>query len=101
MPTIIRAFNYHIYFWSNEGKPLEPIHVHVSRQLGEKSLKIWINSDGTAEIAENNSDIPIKDINRLLKTIEEFSEKIIKDWKEYFKEEPTFNNLINPSKTRK
>ncbi len=27
MPDIVeKAYGYHIYFWSNEGEPLEPIH---------------------------------------------------------------------------
>ena len=30
MPQILRIGPYSIYFWSNEGDPLEPIHVHVS-----------------------------------------------------------------------
>ena len=27
MPQILRVGPYSIYFWSNEGKPIEPIHV--------------------------------------------------------------------------
>lgn len=30
MPQILRIGPYSIYFCSNEGDPLEPIHVHVS-----------------------------------------------------------------------
>lgn len=28
MPQILRIGPYSIHFWSNEGDPLEPIHVH-------------------------------------------------------------------------
>ena len=28
MPQILSIGPYSIYFWSNEGDPLEPIHVH-------------------------------------------------------------------------
>ena len=31
MPQILRIGPYSIYFWSNEGDPLEPIHVHVAK----------------------------------------------------------------------
>ncbi|WP_334299974.1 DUF4160 domain-containing protein [Anaerobutyricum soehngenii] len=30
MPQPLRIGPYNIYFWSNEGDPLEPIHVHIS-----------------------------------------------------------------------
>lgn len=30
MPQILRIGPYSIYFWSNEGDPLEPVHVHIS-----------------------------------------------------------------------
>lgn len=29
MPQILRIGPYSIYFWSNEGDPLEPVHVHI------------------------------------------------------------------------
>ena len=31
MPQIFRFGAYWIYFWTNECKPLEPVHVHVSK----------------------------------------------------------------------
>ena len=30
MPQILRIGPYSIYFWSNEGDPLEPIYVQIS-----------------------------------------------------------------------
>ena len=30
MPRIFRFGSYWVYFWTNENKPLEPIHVHIS-----------------------------------------------------------------------
>ena len=43
MPQIFKIGSYLIYFWSNESKPLEPIHVHVSEGIpSEKCYKIWI-----------------------------------------------------------
>lgn len=30
MPQLLRFGPYRVYFWSNEGLPLEPVHVHVS-----------------------------------------------------------------------
>lgn len=31
VPSLFRLFGYVIFFWSNEGAPLEPVHVHVAR----------------------------------------------------------------------
>ena len=31
MPQIFRFGDYWIYFWTNENKPLEPIHIHVAK----------------------------------------------------------------------
>lgn len=30
MPQLLRVGPYIIYFWSNESRPLEPIHVHIA-----------------------------------------------------------------------
>ena len=29
MPQVFKLGSYWVYFWTNEGKPLEPIHVHI------------------------------------------------------------------------
>ena len=29
MPQLFKIGNYWVYFWSNEGIPVEPVHVHV------------------------------------------------------------------------
>ena len=31
MPQVFKLGSYWVYFWTNEGKPLEPIHVHISQ----------------------------------------------------------------------
>lgn len=32
MPQIFKIGSYWVYFWANENKPLEPVHVHVSKE---------------------------------------------------------------------
>ena len=39
MPQIFKVGSYLIYFWLNEGKPLEPIHVHVSERIPSRKLR--------------------------------------------------------------
>ena len=59
MPQIFRIGSYIIYFWVNEGKPIEPIHVHVSSgEPCENSTKIWITKSGKTIKQNNRSRIP-------------------------------------------
>lgn len=43
MPTVLRIDGYRFYFYSNEGDPREPLHIHVER--GEAEAKLWLNPD--------------------------------------------------------
>ena len=57
MPQILRIGPYSIYFWSNEGDPLEPIHVHVSEgRASATATKIWITSTGKTILSKNLHD---------------------------------------------
>jgi hypothetical protein len=58
-----KAYGYHIYFWSNEGEPLEPLHFHISHIPHQNATKVWILKDGTLKIENNNDDVP----NKILK----------------------------------
>lgn len=33
MPQVFKVGAYWVYFWANEGKPLEPIHVHIAEDV--------------------------------------------------------------------
>lgn len=87
MPQIFRIGNYTIYFWSNEGMPIEPIHVHVSEGYPTaNSTKIWITVTGKCILCNNNSNIPNRILRNIEDVIEARSEEIIATWKEYFGE---------------
>lgn len=78
---------YSIYFWSNEGDPLEPIHVHVSEgRASATATKIWITSTGKTILSNNNSKIPEKILKRLMRMIEANSSDIIDEWLNRFGE---------------
>ncbi|WP_240721777.1 DUF4160 domain-containing protein [Halomonas marinisediminis] len=40
MPVIFRYKGIRFFFYSNEGNPLEPIHVHA--ESGDGEAKIWL-----------------------------------------------------------
>ena len=53
MPNILDVLGYKIYFWSNENFSLEPIHVHISQHPHQNATKVWILSDGSVELCNN------------------------------------------------
>ena len=87
MPQIFRMGDYWIYFWTNENKPLEPVHVHIARgRPSENATKVWITAAGGCLLCNNNSRIPAHTLSNIMRTIEARSDDIIKKWIEYFGE---------------
>ena len=87
MPQILRIGPYSIYFWSNEGDPLEPVHVHISEgRANANATKVWITSTGKAILCNNNSKIPDKILKRMIRMIEANSADIIEEWLDRFDE---------------
>lgn len=83
LPTWGELFGYRIFFWSRETG--EPVHVHVCKgSPTENATKIWIPQDGNPVVANNNSRIPQKDLNRLLKGIAANKESIVFSWYQHF-----------------
>lgn len=49
MPVVFRHKGYRFFFYSNEGEPQEPLHIHVRK--GESVAKFWL--EGETGIAES------------------------------------------------
>lgn len=87
MPQIFKIGPYSVYFWSNESKPLEPVHVHVSEgRASANATKIWISSSGKALLCNNDSQIPKAALKNLMRIIEANSLLIINKWYAHFGE---------------
>ena len=87
MPQIFKIGSYVVYFWSNEGLPLEPIHVHVVQGVpSENSTKIWITKAGKALLCHNNSRIPSRTLKNIMEIIEARSDDVIDKWNNIFGE---------------
>lgn len=89
MPSLFRLFGYVIFFWSNEGAPLEPVHVrvHVAKGVPNASAtKIGITEAGGCIVANNNSKIPTKTLNAIVDVLESRSSYIIAQWNDVFGE---------------
>ncbi len=53
MPLVFSERGFRFFFYSNEGSPREPIHIHVEKDRSE--AKFWLNP--TVQLAYN-SDLP-------------------------------------------
>lgn len=79
MPTVFRYKGYRFFFYSNEGDPSEPLHIHVIK--GDSVAKFWLEPDVSA--AESYG-IKSSELSMLSKVVKEKSDLIRKAWNEYF-----------------
>ena len=85
MPQIFKVGSYVVYFWANEGKPLEFVHVHVSEGVpSENSTKIWITKAGKCLLCNNNSKIPLQTLKNVMEIIEARNQDVISKWYKLF-----------------
>ena len=81
MPQVFKVGSYLVYFWINEGKPLEPIHVHISLGVpSENGTKVWLTGAGGTLLANNDSRIPARRLRIIMEIIEARHEEIERLW---------------------
>lgn len=91
MPQVFKIGSYWVYFWADEGQPIEPVHVHVSQGAPIASAtKIWITKAGKCLLCHNNSQIPEKALRNIMRVIEARSLEVIKKWSDFFPETKFF-----------
>lgn len=79
MPVVFRYKGYRFFFYSNEGDPLEPRHIHVRKE--ESVAKFWV--DPQISVAESYG-IKSSELRGLMRVIAENRELIERCWNEYF-----------------
>ncbi len=79
MPVVFRSQGFRFFFYSNEGDPREPPHIHVEQ--GGKEAKFWIRTD--IRLAYNDG-FDARALRRLLSVIEANRERIEQAWNEFF-----------------
>ena len=79
MPVVFRYKGYRFFFYSNEGDPLEPLHVHVRK--ADSVAKFWL--DPEPSVAEAYGMSP-HELSELLGVATEKVELIRRYWNEYF-----------------
>ena len=87
MPQVFKIGSYWVYFWANENKPLEPVHVHVAKgKPTANATKFWITKSGKCLLANNDSDYDSRTLNYLSKAIEANKDIVIEKWLSFFGE---------------
>jgi len=79
MPVIFRYKGYRFFFFSNEGNPLEPCHIHVRK--GSAIAKFWVTSEVQLVEAYSMSPAELRELSNIIKQNHEL---IKRKWNEYF-----------------
>ena len=79
MPTVFRYKGYRFFFYSNEGYPPEPLHIHVIKS--GCVAKFWL--DPEVSVAKSYR-MKSPELAMLSKVVKERSDLIREVWNEYF-----------------
>ena len=79
MPEVFRERGFKFFFYSDEGSPHEPVHIHVRKDNLE--AKFWLNT--SVRVAENKGYDP-RTLRMLQRLVEDNRSRIVRAWNEHF-----------------
>jgi hypothetical protein len=79
MPVILRYQGFKFFFYSNEGNPLEPAHIHVRGPDGE--AKFWLVPD--VQLARNDG-FDARTLKNLATVVAANKNLLERAWNDYF-----------------
>jgi hypothetical protein len=79
LPNLFTVNGFRFFFYSNEGHPREPIHVHVRKSDGD--AKIWVEP---AVALEESHGFSARDIRFILDIAAERQQLIRSAWNDHF-----------------
>ncbi len=79
MPVVFRYKGFRFFFYSNEGSPREPLHVHVRGGGGD--AKFWLKPQ--VQLADSDG-LDARTLKELLGVVEQESAQIERSWNEHF-----------------
>lgn len=79
MPVVFHHAGYRFHFFSNEGDPREPIHIHVTK--GRPTAKFWLHPE--VNVAYNKG-LPRQVLSELIAVIEARRNEIERAWNDHF-----------------
>ena len=79
MPRIWEYKGYKFFFFSNEGEPLKPSHIHVRKE--DRLTKFWL----VPQVSLANSwGMNAQELNMLQRIVEEHQEEFKERWHDFF-----------------
>jgi hypothetical protein len=79
MPVVFRQGGLRYFFFSNEGMPREPRHVHVKG--GDRDAKIWLEPEiSLAESYGFNSS----ELSLILRVVADNRDRLLRAWNDHF-----------------
>jgi Domain of unknown function (DUF4160) len=79
MPVVFRHRDFRFFFYSNEGTPREPIHIHVEKNGNE--AKIWLHPN--LRVAYNDG-YDGRTLRELLQIVAANKPRVERAWDEFF-----------------
>lgn len=79
MPVVFRSGGLRFHFYSNEGAPLEPPHIHV--QGGGCDAKVWLEPE--ALIADSYG-FNSRELSNILRIVADNRALILRAWHDHF-----------------
>ena len=79
MPIVFRERGFRFFFYSNEGSPREPVHIHVEKDGVE--AKFWLNP--VVQVAYNDG-YDARTVRELLDVVRNNRSLIERKWNEFF-----------------
>jgi hypothetical protein len=79
MPVIYRYRGFKFFFYSNEGTPREPMHIHVEK--ADVEAKFWLLLE--VRVAYNDG-YDARTLRELMEMVEANKERIGRAWDEFF-----------------
>ena len=79
MPLIFSHRGVRFFFFSNEGSPREPVHVHVRK--GPLIAKFWV--EPAVQLADNFG-FTASELNKIAEIIHTRRNEILRAWNEHF-----------------
>jgi len=81
MPVVFIYKGYRFFFYSNEGMPREPLHVHVRR--GEAIAKFWLDPQPIVATSHGMNPAELREISAVVRENRELIERY---WNEHFRD---------------
>jgi hypothetical protein len=80
LPVVFRALGIRFFFYSNEGSPLEQMHVHANR--GAAEAKVWIEPEVAIGASSGFSPGELRDILKAIRGRRALIESV---WNDHFR----------------